>query len=84
MSPYPGPKNLVIPGSRHNLYSRLSILSCRGLTLTGSNCDQYLSTKIFRKNTPGDESVNQNLNKALSGSDPYHRHMVVEHKCCFE
>ena len=36
-----------------------------------SKCDQYLSSKIFRKNTPGDESVNQNPNKALSGSDPY-------------
>ena len=69
LSPYTRAKNLVIT-ERHNLYSRLSILS-RELCLT-SKCDQYLSSKIFCKNTPGDESVNQNPNKALSGSDPYH------------
>ena len=68
LSPYTQAQNLVITG-RLDFYSRLSILS-RGLCLT-SKCDQYLSSKIFRKNTPGDESVNQNPNKALSGSDPY-------------
>ena len=54
-----------------NLYSRLSILCQTGRL--SSKCDQYLGSlsKIFCKNTPGDESVNQNPNKALSGSDPY-------------
>lgn len=71
VSPYTKAKNLVITERETQSLFQIVNIEQRELCLT-SKCDQYLSSKIFCKNTPGDESVNQNPNKALSGSDPYH------------